>query len=333
MSNENIVLRRIFSDTCKGVSAAKYGSTPCFVKHFSHHDQVDFDVLYQDFLSEALQMGVPNEKERLEFLKDSGIWSEQEETSISNTQSELTRLVSEKEQIVLVSKIKEQDRKIRDAERRLNELQNRKYSLIGTTAESFANDKVNEEYVLRSFFKDQACTLPLISLEDLEESESNVIKTLTEIYNNVFSIFSEINIKKLCLQDFFYMYWFSANDDVYNFYGRPICNLTYLQIRLLNNAKIFGPILPKLNTVPENIRDDPDKILDYIRAGEKSRAILEKNASKNEGAATSIVGAKKQDYEAAGFDSSNSVSLSKMLKQKQKEGKSGLTMHDLMAIA
>ena len=75
--------------------------------------------------------------------------------------------------------------------------------------------------------------------------------------------------------------------------------------------------------IPDRIKTDPEKIIDYVHAQEKAKDTL-KNIDK-EGAST-IVGAKKEDYEYLGIQQTEGNSLASILKEKG--GK--MDMKDLM---
>ena len=88
---------------------------------------------------------------------------------------------------------------------------------------------------------------------------------------------------------------------------------------------MFKNIFENYTAVPERIRKDPEKIFDYVNAQEKAKDNL-KNMDK-EGAST-IVGAKKEDYDYLGIQGAQGNSLSAKLKEKG--GK--MDMKDLMNV-
>ena len=75
---------------------------------------------------------------------------------------------------------------------------------------------------------------------------------------------------------------------------------------------------------PTRIKGDPDKILDYVNAQEKAKDNL-KNFDKD--GASTIIGAKKEDYEYLGLAEGSQNTLSAKLKEKG--GK--MDMKDLMS--
>ena len=47
------------------------------------------------------------------------------------------------------------------------------------------------------------------------------------------------------------------------FYGKPFCDLTYNQIRLIVYTRVFKNIFDSNENIPDNIRKDPAKLLEF----------------------------------------------------------------------
>ena len=86
---------------------------------------------------------------------------------------------------------------------------------------------------------------------------------------------------------------------------------------------MFKNIFENYTKIPEAIKEDPEKIIDYVNAQEKAKDKLE-NMDKD--GASTIIGAKNEDYEYLGLKSSSENSLSAKLREKG--GK--MDMKDLM---
>jgi D-arabinose 1-dehydrogenase-like Zn-dependent alcohol dehydrogenase len=77
---------------------------------------------------------------------------------------------------------------------------------------------------------------------------------------------------------------------------------------------MFKNIFESYPKIPETIKKDPSKIIDYVNAQDKAKDVMS-NLDK-EGAST-IVGAKEEDYEYLGYKKTSSgASLSQRLKEK-----------------
>ena len=61
------------------------------------------------------------------------------------------------------------------------------------------------------------------------------------------------------------------------FYGKPFCNLTYNQIRLIVYTRVFKNIFDNNENIPDNIRKDPAKLLDFGGSSEEERDKAKRN--------------------------------------------------------
>lgn len=324
-------LRKVFSDISRGFTTGYFRNKTLYIKHLNHHDQVELDVLRKRFFDEALIRGVPKENEIIEILKNGNIWNQEDEDEIKRLKEEIENVSKQKKYTHLTVQIDHANKIIKEAEKKLSELLSKKANLLGVTAENYSEKKVNESYILNSLFLDKNFEKPFLTQEELDNLSVPEFSKIIHFYNESCEILTEHNIKMLAIQDFFVSYWRLAQNDLYQFFGRPICENSLLQIKLATCAKIYTPILEKIHTIPEEIRNDPDAILDYVNAGEEAKKKIEKNSLKGEGGASTVFGAKKKDYENMGLRQTNS--LSSAIKKKQEETgdkKASIGMHELM---
>lgn len=324
-------LKKAFSDICRGYSVDILFADRVYVKHLSHHDQTDLDVIYKKFFEKAKERKIPTYEEMFEILSENSIWTKQDESDIQKQRSYLEHLVEGKKHLYLKSRIEERNELIKEEEIKLQELLEKKSNIFGVTAEIYAERKMNESYIAYSIFRDKNFTKPFFSENKIENISEEEVKEVITFYNNITKNLEEDKIKQIVLQNFFLFYWNSCENNIFNFFGKPICEASLLQIKLGSYARIFSNILENHSNIPEDIRSDPNKLLDYANAANKGKENLEKHGGDN--AATSLVGATKEDYKNMGYDSKNSVSLSEKMKEKEKQngGESkGLNMHDLI---
>ena len=111
------------------------------------------------------------------------------------------------------------------------------------------------------------------------------------------------------------------------FYGKPFCNLTYNQIRLIVYTRVFKNIFDNNENIPDNIRKDPAKLLEF---GGSSREERDKVSEKlSNGSAGTLVGATDEDYEYLGIEKpKGGISLHEEAKKKG----GTLNMEDLMKL-
>ena len=78
---------------------------------------------------------------------------------------------------------------------------------------------------------------------------------------------------------------------------------------------MFKNIFENYPKIPEGIKRDPDKIIDYVNSQEKAKNVL-KNLDKD--GASTIVGA-KEDYDHLGYKQTEGRSLLKHAKRKRRQ--------------
>ena len=108
-------------------------------------------------------------------------------------------------------------------------------------------------------------------------------------------------------------------------FSKPLFELSINQVKLVIYSRMFKNIFDNYPKIPDTIRRDPDKVVDYVNAQEKAKDKL-KDMDK-EGAST-VFGATKKDYEYLGIQQTEGDVLSKKLKEKG--GK--MDMKDLMSV-
>lgn len=328
MEDEEAFLRKVFSEIFYGCSPCEFKGSTLYVKHFSIHDQRRIDDSYASFLREAVGEGLPKEKEREKVLIEEGFWSEEKNQRIKDLEAGLDHLADSRRKSSKESwpKIDEESLKIK---RELVALRSEKFSLIGETANSYADNRSNDRYVLNGFFKDEEMSKLAFSDEDVDDMQDSGLSALKRIFSIVMSSFSDESIKKLALQDFFQSYWLAAGKNAKDFYGRPVGNLSFFQVKLANFGTMFSNLLENLEGIPEDARKDPTKLMDYATSVQRAKTTVER-AQRGGGSPSSIVGMSKQDMEAAGVKSESNDILSRKLKEAKEKGKKRLGMKDVM---
>ena len=292
--------RKIFAEICGGFSKTVYKDKFLYIKHLSHIDYVWFEDIQQKYSQEAKDKGLPTEQEKLEFLIKNNLWAKNKEKDIETAKDFILRLEITKKKQVLPSQVKEYENMIRQEEDKLNTILREKFSLLGMTVETYSQRMVNDYYIIKNIYKDQNCIEPFFDRDDFEELEDEEVEQIIAIYNSITNNFSDENVKKLALQDFFQSYYFLCQDNIKDFFGKPICNLSFYQIKLGNYAKYYKSILENIdsNTIPKETRYDPEKLESFISAKKETEKLLNNSA---DGQPTSLVGATKQDLESLGL--------------------------------
>ena len=323
---ETVKRRKIFRDVVRGFSTTTLEEDFVYIKHLTPHDQVELEEIEEKYFNIALRKGVPTEEDMLAYLKDEGQWTDKDEKFIQDKELFLENLRKAKAKLVLKREIDKQAALIDKEQKLLDDKQIQKIGLIGNTCEKYAKDRLNDFYMIKSFFADDKLQEPLFNEDKFDELDNHDIKKVVYKYNQIFEGFSEENIQYTILEDFYNPYLSFAEDSM-QFYGKAFCDLTYNQIRLIVYTRVFKNIFDMNENIPESIRKDPAKLLEF---GSSSKEEKDKAKDKlTQGDGGTLVGAKQEDYDYLGVEKpTNAISLHEEAKKKG----GTLNMEDLMKL-
>lgn len=323
---ETVKRRKIFRDVVRGFSTTTLEEDFVYIKHLTPHDQVELEEIEEKYFNIALRKGVPTEEDMLAYLKDEGQWTDKDEKFIQDKGLFLENLRKAKTKLVLKSEIDKQAALIDKEQKLLDDKQIQKIGLIGNTCEKYAKDRLNDFYMIKSFFADDKLQEPLFNQDKFDELDNHDIKKVVYKYNEIFEGFSEESIQYTILEDFYNPYLSFAEDSM-QFYGKAFCELTYNQIRLIVYTRVFKNIFDMNENIPESIRKDPAKLLEF---GSSSKEEKDKAKDKlTQGDGGTLVGAKQEDYDYLGVEKpTNAISLHEEAKKKG----GTLNMEDLMKL-
>lgn len=290
------LLRRTFIDICNGYSKTEYSGNILYIKHLSHFEHHNFEEIEEKYIKEAKDNGLPDEKEQLAYLNREGLWTQVNEDEITRQKSYIARLHAGKKSIILPSVLEQQQKLIESEELKLKQLEYKKSSFLQDTCENYAQKRTNDYYIMSSLYKDQYLSIPYFTVEDFEYIDDQEMRLISIIHSTVLDVCSDENIKKLTIQDFFIPYFNLCNDDIGAFFGKSIMNFTFYQVRLGNYARYFKHLMENndINNLPEHIKNDPDKLVDYLDTTKKGREAIDKQ----NGAVVGMVGATQTDIES-----------------------------------
>lgn len=300
---------------CNGYTVGIYKNKNVFFKHFGLMDHVDIEAKYHDSLEWAKKHGLLTEKEQLEFCIEKGLWKESYELEIASL-TETIKLSQQSMAKALIGAQKSEIKKVVDESKaKLNSLLFDRANSLGTTADDIAKRRSNDFYIIKSTYKDKELTIPLYSEEDFEYLDSDDLQDLIAEHNDQQKEVSSDRIKKIVIAPFFTTLYRLVKDP-HALFDRPILNLTYTQIEFLNFAELFKRIFSEAE-VPESIRNDADKIIEWYQTKDNAKNIVERAKEKNQqGGAVAILGATKEELKNAGI--SDGLDLHKALKTKGK---------------
>lgn len=286
-------LKKAFRDIKRGFSEIKISENLFYLKHLCVDDQVDIDSIYDKYFNQAKIRGVPTNQETVERLISEGEWTEKQERKVKEYEDFLNDLINQKKSLYLRSEIERLNRDIEDARKRLFDIKNTRASLFNRTAESYAEERVNDFYILKCLYKDKDLRQNAYDDQEFDDIDSSTLYEIIKEYNEVYKNISDSNIQKIVLQDFYSLYMpFAENSQ--EFFGKPVCSLSYNQLKLLVYSRFFKNVFSQNEKMPADIREDPDKIMDYVNANENAKKAKESSSDKDF-EAKSLVGATKED--------------------------------------
>ena len=318
--------RRIYTEIVDGCSTSFIGPKRIFIKHQSVSDVVDYEIIYDKYYSYATERGLLNEEELLEDLNKNGIWTEEDESKIQNQQFFLDNLTKSKNSLFLQSAIDKANEQEAEAQKNLAEIKSKKDALLQNSVENYAQNRANDYFVSRSFFKDVGQKEHLYTEEEFEFLDISEIKKVIDCYNNFSDKFSESSIQKLVLQDFFKIYY-SFSEQSMDFFGKPVVSLTNFQLNLILYTRVFKNIFDHHEDIPDQITKDPKLLLDFASSSESRERAKERIAKAGDGGA-GVMGATKQDLDKLGVDRPEASATNLHEAAKKKGG--SLSMKDLM---
>lgn len=321
MSEIDLFIR--FTEIIKGYSTVEYRGSSIFVKHLGCSEKAVFDLRYKEFHKIAVDKGIPTEEQSLEAAKKDGFWSENDEAEIEKIQSYLERLNITKKNLFKSLEIKEIQKVIDEQKEKLIAKLTERRSVLGKTVEEYASNRSSDYIIYESFYKDEELKEKFFSIQEFEDMSYEELVEFILMYNSFMQDFTELNIQKTVLMDFFNQY-FLVIDYPTEFFGSPMVKLTDFQVRVIMYGKIFKSIFDHVENIPDNIRKDPEALFAYKDKSSAKKDFDSKHAPKGDVSASMVFGASKEDMDD---NKMKGTSLNKLMKEKKT-----LNMEELMKL-
>jgi hypothetical protein len=324
-------IKAVFTDIVRGytvVASEKYGKF--YIKHLNSFDSADIDTERSLYEKKAREMGVQTVEEYSKILEEQEIWTEKDETKIEQLKIQIRNQYKTKSKLFLKSQIDQIKKQTEKLEENLIDLEMEKKSLFTSTVEGFADKKINEQYIRLSTYKDEFLEEKKFSNEEFDEFDDKELTYLVTLYNSGTFRFHGNNMQLVALNPIFLNFFYLCDDNAVNFYGKPIVELSFYQAELFGHGVRFKNILSDTKSrPPDNIAEDPEKLIEWADANKNAESHLNRAEESEGGAATSLVGATKEDLEHLGIDTkTEGISLQKAAE----ESGGSLNMQDLMKL-
>ncbi len=298
----------LIGEAFDGYTEASLGDDIVYIKHVNIRDQRYLHKYFEKYKDLALKRGLETEAERIKYVLKEKLWEEKDDMKIASLEGEITNLKKTVNQLLLASQREEYNKLILQRAEELYELKKSRSEVVGKTAEDYGTGRSSDELLRFLLFKDKDLKENLYTEEEFAELEGWEIKQLTDLHLDIQSRLADDKIQKAVLRPFFSMY-LSLCEDAYGFYQKPVTELTIYQLRVVLFGRMFFNIFQHTEDIPDNIRDDPEKLLAYSQ----SKSSGNTGGIRDDADSSVVFGATNQDVKELGGE--KAVSLSEEAKK------------------
>ena len=321
-------LKLIFSEIIEGYSfvpSKLFGDLK--IKHINNFDAAKTDIKNHYYFEKAVSQGLEKREDKIDYLIKEKLWDPEKDKQAKKLEDVLKGMRKTKPKLLLQAQIDSINKDIEKNEIELGKILAEKESIIGFTAEEYAQRRINEYYMYISILNENGNRL--FGEDEFQELDEEQVTEIMTIYSKNNEKFKAEVLKKIALADFFTNIFYLCEDNVFNFYGKPVINLTFYQIEIYSYGRYFKSLIQNSeDKIPDHIVEDPDKLIEWAQSSKNVKEVLEKNSGEEAGA-SSIMGATKEDLAKAGVDKNEDVID---LSQKAKEQGGRLSMEDMMKL-
>lgn len=291
-------IEQIYSEICLGYSKDIWKNSIVYIKHFSNLDLVEIDSFYNELLDGAKSKGIKSHSEKTEWLVSKKLWNKAKDMEIIEQQDFVDSLRKTNEKLIFPSQKKQNEKILEEESIKLNRLINDRENLMGLTAEKIANQKIQFYYVYLSFFKDQKLEDKFFTLENIHNLDDDESFELLNFYIEINENFNVKNIKKIAISNIFTNNFYICGENIQSFFAKPLYLLTNYQSNLLSYGSYFKHLLSTNPELPKNIKDDPEKLEEFIKQGQNFKDMIKKVDANVQSVG---IPATKSDFEAMGL--------------------------------
>ena len=313
----------LIGEAFDGYTEAVFEGQTVYVKHVSIRDQRYLHKYHDKYKQLALAKGLQSEKDKLKYVIDEGIWEEKDDLEIEALTSETENLKRTARAIFLQSQRDSINQQIEENKKKIFTLQQKRKEVVGQTADDYADSRSGDEILRFLLFKNKDLTEHFYTEDEFGELEAWQVVALGKIQKEIQDRLTDAVIQKAVLRPFFSMY-LSLCEDISGFYGKPVTELTIYQLRVALFGRMFFNIFQYTDDIPENIKDDPEKLLAYSE-NQKNK---DTSAIKDDAAGSAVFGATKEDVSNLG-GTEGGVSLT----EEAKKHGGQLNMEQMMRLA
>ena len=295
----------------KGYSVYTSSFGAVYVKHFDQLETKEIFAKRSVYHKEGVSKGLRTEEEALQSLIEEGMWSSKKEKNISEKKRFLDNLKKSLSKIQIPSQREQHKSLIKKEQDELLKISEDRNSLIGLTAEKYADKKVNKNFFENLVYYDSEFKKSVYESLEYQDIEKEV--ELTSIQNNFFKKLTDDNISKAALCSYYSPY-LSYAEDVIGMFGKPLVQLTSFQLKLLTYSRSFLNIFKNCQKdIPDYVSKDPQLLMEFYEASKNTQKRTK--AAEGDGG-TTYFGATEDDINVMKNDDETAVSLSKELQKR-----------------
>jgi hypothetical protein len=317
----------IIGEIFDGYTESSLNGEAVYLKHVSIRDQRYIHKYYEKYKNLALSKGLDTEEDRLAYILKEEIWSVEEDAKIETLKFEIGGLQKTVSQLPLPSQRENMQGDIKNLQEEMGELLLKRRELMGKTAEDYATSRSGDELMRFLLFKDPNFKENLFTEEEFAELETWEILAINDIQKNIGERLEDALIQKAILRPFFSMY-LSLCENARDFYGRAVTELTVHQLRVVLYGRMFFNVFQYTDNIPDDIREDPDKLLAFAESQRHGKEGKGKSGLKEDADASMVFGATNEDMKSLDGPQGNS----QLATEAEKHG-GKLNMEQMMRLA
>jgi hypothetical protein len=298
-----------------GYTEFQFKGRSVYLKHLTIKDQRNIHLYYDKYKNIATS-------------KDDGLWTDDDDLKISSLSSEIENLKKTKDSLFLNSQKEGVKNTITEKQKEHFRLLYKRKEIVGKTAEDYASSMASTEMIRYFVFNSKDLDKHAFSKDEFDEMDDLELIALKSLQSEITEKISEKHIQEAVLRPFFSLY-LSFCENARDFFGKPLVDLSVYQLKMVVFGRVFQSIFQNIEDIPDDIRDDPDRLLAFADAKQNrgkggSKAFIDDNA-----AASTVFGGTADDIKDLNQSGGKTVSLSEEIK------KSGgtLNMEQMMKLA
>lgn len=244
----------VLLDIIRGYSIINAGSRELYFRHFTLLESLGFEEEYNKSLASAKRSGIKDEASIIQEAIKVKKWSVQKEEEIKSLIWSIDKLSAAAKKITDYFQRKSAENNVKSQQEELVKLQEARREVCSFSAESFAETKKIKKIIISSLYRDS-------SFEDRFE-EQEAFSYSKEFFEKI-SLLNDSQIVAAAAYNTAFFEIFSLNYRTPHVLLNKVgMDMTVFQKNLMVYA---NAILNKLRnvSVPENILDDPIKVLNY----------------------------------------------------------------------